>query len=244
MAKLTGTAVTRRLPIGDRFMQTVRATSGGGASAADEWVDFKEFGLVQIDALVGAPVVIGTAPLGDSASTPTAPTRATATVTFNATDPSDEDTITVNGRVYTIQGGTITADAYDVDLDATEATMAANFATAINDDGVPGTQYSAGVSPHPDVYAEVAGAVVTLTSRVAGTQGNALTLAASDDGVSVTISGATFSGGTDGDVAVNVGANARKNAQGTGQAEGSTLGVVGVEFSAASVVFEITAIGR
>jgi len=35
-----------------------------------------------------------------------------------------------------------------------------------------------------------------------------------------------------------------KNAQGTGQAEGSTLGALGIESSAASTVVEVTVLGR
>lgn len=231
MAKLTASAVIRREPVGDRFLQTLRATSGS-AGAADEWVDFKEHGLIEIDALLGV-AIIGTSPLGE-----VAPVAATGTVTFPATNPTETETITVGGIVYTINATPSTAGLYSVDLSDTEATLAANFAAAINRTGTPGTDYSLYVAAHPDVKAAAVAGVVTLTARVPGSHGNAITLAVA--GGSTTVSGATLSGGSDG----VGGHSARKNAQGTGQTEGSTPGVVGVEFSAASVVFEITAIGR
>lgn len=59
MAALTPTAVTKRFRLGDRFLVTVRATSGSGANAADEWIAVP--GLSLIDAIVGW-AFIGTAP--------------------------------------------------------------------------------------------------------------------------------------------------------------------------------------
>lgn len=57
MAALTRTELVKRFTLGDRVLQTFRATSGGGANAADEWIDT---GLSFIDAVVGVSV-IGTA---------------------------------------------------------------------------------------------------------------------------------------------------------------------------------------
>jgi hypothetical protein len=125
-----------------------------------------------------------------------APTRATGTVTFSATDPTDEDTITVNGVIYTIQAGTLVANVYDINLDATEATQATIFAAAINDDGTRGTDYSLGVAAHSDVSAAASGAVVTLTARAAGIAGNSITLAESSTGVDAVA--ALLTGGRDG----------------------------------------------
>lgn len=223
MAALTPTELTKRLPLGDRMVKTIRATTGS-AGAADEWI---VTGLSDIDAILGVNII------GQSG----VPAAATGTVTFIATDPTDEDTITVDGIVYTIQDGTL-AD-YDVDMSTTEATMAANFAAAINRDDVQGsTAYSTNIAAHPTVRASVAGAVVTLTARVPGSGGNAITLAESSTGA--TVSGANLTGGSDSPSSVVF----RKNAQGTGQAEDSSLGDLAVESAAASVTFEVTVLGR
>lgn len=225
MAAITPTAVTRREPIGDRFLVTVRATSGSTASPADEYITIP--GLSWIDAVVGY-VPIGTSATG---------TAATGTVVFSATDPTDQDTITVDGIVYTIENGVL-GNTYDVDMSTTETTMAANFAAAINRSGTPGTDYSPGIAAHPTVKATVNSATVTLTARIPGTAGNSITLAESSTGA--TVSGATLTGGSD----AGVFATFAKNAQGTGQTEGAHPGKLGIEFSGTSVLFEVTVIGR
>lgn len=124
------------------------------------------------------------------------PVQATQTVTFIATDPTAADTITVDGIVYTIAA--VPADfAYEVDLNTTETTMAANFAAAINNTGTIGTTYSNGIAAHPTVKASVNGAVVTLTAREPGRHGNDITLAVSSTGA--TGGGTTLTGGRDGE---------------------------------------------
>lgn len=125
------------------------------------------------------------------------PARASQTVTFDAADPTDEDTITVGGIVYLIQDTAAPGDfLYELDMSTTEATMATNFAEAINNTGTPGTNYSKGIAAHPDVSATRSGAVVTLTARAAGRAGNLITLAGGGSGA--TLGGATLEGGRDG----------------------------------------------
>lgn len=223
MAALTTTAVTKRLRLGDRLLVTLRATSGSSANPADEYIDVP--GLSSIDA------VLGWAPIGTSAVA----AAATGTVTFSATDPTDQDTITVDGIVYTIENGALTS--YDVDMSTTENTMAANFAAAINRTGTPGTTYSDTIAAHPTVKAVAATNVVTLTARNPGAGGNAITLTEASTGA--TASGATLTGGSD---AVSFAAF-KKNASGTGNTEGANPGNLGVEFGAVSVLFEVTVIG-
>jgi len=223
MAALTTTELVKRLPIGDRMLKIFRATSNATAGAADEYI---VTGLSVIDAIVSWTAI------GQSALS----IAATGTVTFSATDPTDQDTVTVDGIVYTIENGALTS--YDVDMSTTENTMAANFAAAINRTGTPGTNYSDTIAAHPTVKASVAANVVTLTARVPGAAGNAITLAKSSTGA--TVSGATLTGGADGVSA----ANFRKNASGTGNTEGANPGKLGVEFAAPSVLFEVTVIGR
>lgn len=223
MAALTATDLALRLPLGNRVVKSFRATSGATANAADEYITT---GLRKIDAVLGL-VVIGTT---------AAPVAATGTVTFTATDPTDEDTITVDGVIYHIQAGTLVD--YDVALSNTEATLAANFAHAINRDSAQGNSvYSANTAKHPTVSASVSTAVVTLTARVPGVGGNSITLAKSSTGC--TVSGATLTGGAD---AVVTG-NFIKNALGTGQTADSTMGALGIEFGAPSVLFEVTVLG-
>jgi phage tail sheath gpL-like len=224
MAALTTVELIKRLPIGDRFIKTFRATSNATASTADEYI---KTGLSWIDA------VVSWVPIGQSALS----IAATGTVTFIPTDPTDEDKITVDGIVYTIQAGALSN--YDVALSTTEATMAANFAAAINRNDVQGsTKYASNIAAHPTVKASVSTAVVTLTARVPGAAGNAITLTTNSTGA--TVSGATLTGGADG-VAAGI---FRKNASGTVATEGANAGNLGIEFAAPSVLFEITVIGK
>ncbi len=369
MAALTTTQQTLRLPIGDRVMQTFRATLNASPDQTTEWI---ATGFTLIDAVFGA-VVIGTVPpaggvvtagvaatsaitwiatdpsdndtvtvdgqvytLKTALTARTAAVRATATVTFDATNPTTGDTIVVNGRSYsiddtpsgvdsidltntetalavtfanainasaadgattqtvdtdinvdvqatvsgavvtlhalvpgvgaagppawgnsltltesgtgvTLSGATFTGGAdeidtvpYEVLISNTEATMATNFAGAINGTLTPGTEYSLGTAPHPAVSAVAASAVVTLTARVPGTVGNAITLAEASTGITSVTS--PFTGGLDA-VVDAAGLNFVKNAQGTGVAAGTNNGDLGVEGSSASLVIEVTVIG-
>jgi hypothetical protein len=228
MAALTLTKLMDRVPAGNEFMTTVRATSGAAAGAADEWLDFRTLGFQTITAMVGW-VPVGTTAVG---------AKATGTVTFSATNPTETETITVGGIEYVINATPATTGAYSVDLSDTEATLAANFRDAINRGATAGTDYSLYIAAHPDVVASAASGVVTLTARVPGAHGNAITLVAA--GGSTTVSGATLTGGLD-----PVGNGAFKmNAEGTGQTEAAHMGRLGVEFGAPSVLFDITIFGR
>lgn len=228
MAALTQTRLIDRLPVGNEFMTTVRATSGAAAGAADEWIDFRTLGFQTISAMVGW-MAVGQSAVG---------AKATGTVTFSATNPTETETITVDGIEYVINATPATTGAYSVDLSDTEATLAANFKDAINRGATAGTDYSLYIAAHPSVVASGGAAIITLTARVRGADGNAITLAAA--GGSTTVSGATLTGGAD---PVTSGVF-RMNAEGTGQTEGTHMGRVGVEFAAASVLFELTILGR
>ena len=113
--------------------------------------------------------------------------RATGTVTV-AASPVNADTVTVNGKVYTIVPST-TVIAYNdftkINNNASDDVVAASLAAAIN---ARELVYASGV------HAEAAAAVVTITANVAGTGGNAYTLA--EAGESFTVSGATLAGGS------------------------------------------------
>jgi hypothetical protein len=122
---------------------------------------------------------------GPSAATATA---STATVTF-ADAGSADDTITIDGIIYTLKASP--SAGYEVDVGADKTTTGANLAAAINRTGTPGTEYGAPTLQHPAVSAAAALGVVTLTARVPGDQGDNITLAAS----AATVSGALFTGG-------------------------------------------------
>lgn len=118
---------------------------------------------------------------------------ATGTLTV-ATNPSNNDTIVVNGQTITFK--TAAAGANEVTIGANAAGTAANLAaalTASTDADIAAAQYS------------VSGAVVTVTfgAKIFGTggvksvEGNDFTLATGTAGVKVTVSGATLTGGSE-----------------------------------------------
>ncbi len=362
MAALTRTDITKRLPLGDRVIQTFRATTGS-ADASTEWI---ATGLSEILGVVGFAVK-GAAP--QAGGTVTAPVKAAGIITWIATNPTDGDTVTVAGIVYTLKtaitaqtvathavwtvtfgttdmtngdiitvgtnvytyattaaaifdldvqgteataavnfaaainhdivadaakfmdaevpahtevratvsGAVVTLTAivpgtvgnitvsttsstgeidivqtvtavdtvhavpYEVLISDTEATMGANLAKAINNDGTPGTEYGLGTAANPDVTAADASGVTTCTARVPGTAGNALTIA--ENGTGITAVDATLSSGADA-VADALGVNFVLNAQGTGVSAGTNRGDLGIESSGASSVVEVTVIGR
>ena len=104
------------------------------------------------------------------------------------------DTITINGLVYTAVAGA-KADNTEFSIDGDDTATATDIAASVTADTRTGTI--------GDVFAESAAAVVTLIQTLGGTAGNATTLASSD-GTRLAVSGATFSGGTDGPVTANI----------------------------------------
>ena len=98
----------------------------------------------------------------------------------------DEYSVTVNGLKYTAVDGT-KADYTEYSADGTDTVSAVSLAHSVNNDT------RSGVSGN--VTADNVAGVVTFVTDVAGTSGDAITLASSDDAGTLTISGATFSGG-------------------------------------------------
>ena len=106
------------------------------------------------------------------------------------------DTITINGLVYTAVAGA-KADNTEFSIDGDDTATATDIAASVTADTRTGTL--------GDVTATSAVAVVTLVQTLGGTAGNATTLASSD-GTRLAVSGATFSGGTDGPITTNIAA--------------------------------------
>lgn len=104
---------------------------------------------------------------------------ATGTITVSS-NPSDADTLTLNGVVLTFKT-TLTGAAHEILIGSTTALTAANIAAMIN--------------ATPAAYlmdASVATNVVTVEATAIGTAGNSVTMAKS--GTNPTLSGATLAG--------------------------------------------------
>ena len=112
---------------------------------------------------------------------------ATGTLTF-ADNPSDCETVTINGRVYTFQDPFVDA-ADNVDIGATASDTADNLIAAINGAAGAGTAYGTGTTVNADVTAVAgAGDTVDFTAKVKGQSGNLITTVGS--------AGSTFGSGT------------------------------------------------
>lgn len=107
---------------------------------------------------------------------------ASGTVTFSVAAPAEGDTVTINGTEITFSD---TAGPNTISpLPGTIADAATALAAEINT-----------ISAVLGVTAEAAGPVVTVSSALPGTGGNAITLA--EDGDNIAVSGATLAGGVD-----------------------------------------------
>ena len=110
-----------------------------------------------------------------------------ATGTVTAATVLANDTVTINGLVYTAVAG-VKADNTEFSIDGTDTVDAADLADSIQNDTRSGTI--------GDLSATSAAAVVTVTSDLEGTAGNAVTLVSS--GATLAVSGAgTLTGGAD-----------------------------------------------
>jgi hypothetical protein len=98
-------------------------------------------------------------------------TAATGTLTFTGVAIANE-TVTINGRVYTYKAA-LTGAANEVLIGANQTESAANLAAAINGTGGSGTTYGVGTVPHADVTAQNNAATVILTAKNNGTGANA-----------------------------------------------------------------------
>ena len=111
--------------------------------------------------------------------------KATGTITVT-TQPTNGQTVTVNGKTVTFR--TVPVGPLDVAIGATVAATAANLQNVLDssfDGAVAAAEYT------------VAGAVVTATYDLRGLAGNTFTLVTGTAGASVTMSGATLTGGLD-----------------------------------------------
>lgn len=122
----------------------------------------------------------------------TAGVKATEDGTFSGTSTQD-DTITIGTKVYRMRD--TLAQANDVLIGEDAATSAFNLTQAINGGAGSGFLYHAATVAHTQVDATVAGAVVTVTAKVAGTAGNSIALAESSTQFSWAGGATNLSGG-------------------------------------------------
>lgn len=131
--------------------------------------------------------------------TPVNAVAATGTVGTDGTSPANNNTVTINGTVYTFKT-TMTGANGEVHLDADPDVALLNLLHAINGTGgTPVTDYKVAAA-HATVSADttIAANTATLTAKTKGVAGNLLTLAKS--GSHLTIGGAVFIGGINGTV--------------------------------------------
>lgn len=120
---------------------------------------FDQFSVVGLDA--SGKLTLATRS-GDAAA-------ASGAITFSNVGSAD-DTIVIGDITYTLKAEP--AAAYQVDIGGSAATTAANLAAAINASGNGAGEYGDDTEAHPEVTASAAGAVVTVTARQVGSEGN------------------------------------------------------------------------
>ena len=123
-------------------------------------------------------------------------TRATGTITSDATNVSDGDTVTIGEITYRFKN--TLAQAYDVKIGADAATTLDNLKAAINASGTDGSEYYAGTYAHPDVIATTNTNTTQLIQARTNKAfiGNAIVT--TENSTHLSWGGATMSGGVDG----------------------------------------------
>lgn len=97
--------------------------------------------------------------------------KASNTLTSDATNVDDGDTVTIDGIRYTFRATPV--HPYDVDIGGTAAASLDNLKSAINDSGTEGTTYGTGTAAHPTVTAEAnADTTQEVTAKRFGTYAN------------------------------------------------------------------------
>ena len=119
--------------------------------------------------------------------------HATSTITSDATNVTDGDTVTIGAVVYRFKDTMLAA--YDVQKGASAAVSLDNLKAAINATGTPGTEYFAGTSAHPYVIATTnTDTTQKIVSRTYGTGNN--TLATTEASTHLSWADTTLGGGT------------------------------------------------
>lgn len=121
--------------------------------------------------------------------------RATQTLTSDATNVADADTVTIGTTVYRFKD--TMAAAYDVKRGADAATSLDNLKAAINASGTAGTEYFAGTLAHPTVTATTNTDTTQVVQAIAyGTGPNAI--ATTETSAHLSWGAATLASGSEG----------------------------------------------
>lgn len=123
-------------------------------------------------------------------------TRATQTLTSDATNVSDGDTVTIGSITYRFK--TTPAQAYDVKIGASAAATLDNLKAAINASGTDGTEYYAGTYAHPDVIATTNTNTTQVIQAVSAKAAIGNVIATTETSSHLSWGAATMSGGVDG----------------------------------------------
>lgn len=112
-----------------------------------------------------------------------------------ASNPSDGDTITLNGRAYTFKDALASAD--DVQIGANAEETLENLRHALSLTGSAGSNYGTGTAKNSDLTADSpADGLMLFHARAQGTAANAYAVSASFTDTANEWDGSTFSGGS------------------------------------------------
>jgi len=130
-----------------------------------------------------------------------APAKATGTLTSDATNVADGETVVVGSKTYTfvdeLSEDTGDAVAYEVLVGASAAASLDNLKAAINGSAGEGTTYSTGTEAHPDVVATTnTDTTQVVEAKLPGTAGNAI--ASTETSAHLSWGAATLASGADG----------------------------------------------
>ena len=146
--------------------------------------------------------------------------QSTQTGTFTGV-PANNDTVTLDGRVYTWKTTLDNTQKDQLSIGATADDSAANLAAAINaDPAVKGTAYSYPTWHHNTISASVVSATITVAVMIPGAAGNGVTL--SESTANFTWASSTTANGADGSTqALSVGVAGGNAASGLTYTTGS-----------------------
>lgn len=129
-------------------------------------------------------------------------TAAVGTLTSDGTNQANNDTVTLNAKVYTFQTVLTNVDGH-VLIGASASASLDNLVAAVNLGNGAGVTYAAATTLHPTMFATKASATtVTITAKTPGTAGNALTT--TEAGAHTSFGGATLATGADPTAAASV----------------------------------------
>ena len=136
-----------------------------------------DFPSVAANSTAVLPVTVAQARLGQAVHvTPANNVAATAsqgTLTMDV-NPTDGDTMTVDGKVYTFQDALLVGDG-NIKIGATLAATQASLIAAFDLSGTAGVDYGAGTTAHTSVdISAFAADIATLTAKTPGVAGDAI----------------------------------------------------------------------